>query len=343
MARLSSVRSNALVGYGLVTGLAGTGDSANSSATMQSIVNLLGRFGVQVAPGQMRSRNSASVMITAELPSFARPGDHIDVNVTSMGDARSLVGGTLLMTHLTGPDGKIYAIAQGAISVGGFYYDLYGNVVQKNHPTAAHVPRGATIEKSLSAPLMDEDGRIEYVLFQPDFTTADRLAKAMNKELGDVSARALDAERIELRMPQDDRESPVAFLGRLETIIVNPDNRARIVINERTGTIVSGADVRISPVSVTHGDMKLTIKSEYSVSQPSMLINPGNNVRTEVVPITKIDVMEKEPFNASLDHEATLGDLIAVLNRAKASARDIIVILQAAKQAGALHADIIVQ
>lgn len=343
LARLGSARDNALVGYGLVTGLAGTGDSPRSTATQQSISNTLLRFGVNVPTDHLRSRNAAAVMVTTTLPAYARPGDKLDVNVTTLADARSLVGGTLLLTHLIGPDGRIYALAQGPLSVGGFHYDLNGNLVQKNHPTSASIPDGATVERSVDAPIADARGTVEFVLDAPDFTTANRIADALNGSFGFSTAQAIDARRVEILVPQSRQSNVVSFITDAENLVIAPDQRAKIVINERTGTVVSGGNVRISPVSITHGNLKVAISTEFIVSQPMAVIETGPGVRTAVVPQTAIEATEAGSVSVTLPVESSVGDLVGALNRVRATSRDIITILQAIKRAGALHAELIIQ
>lgn len=343
LSRLGSAKDNALVGYGIVTGLAGTGDSSRSAPTLQSIKNILLRFGVNVPVDTVRSRNSAAVMVTTMLPAYAQPGDKLDVNVSSMGDARSLVGGTLLLTHLIGPNDEIYALAQGPVSVGGFSYDLNGNMVQKNHPTAASIPGGAMVERDVNTQLMAADGYVQYILHDPDFATAGRIANSLNQELGVGRAQAIDAARIRIRVEPEDRNNMVAFLTRVESISVIPDLPSRIVVNERTGTVVSGGDVRISPVTITHGDLRVAISTEYVVSQPFLVRNTGAGVRTQVVPNTSVEVVEDTPINVSLPNETSVADLVSALNKVKASSRDVITILQGIKRAGALHAELIIQ
>lgn len=343
LCRLSTDKDNALVGYGIVTGLASTGDSPRSGATMQSIKNILLGFGVNVPVSDVHSRNAAAVMVTTTLPPYAQQGDKLDINVTSLGDARSLLGGTLLLTHLVGPDQKIYALAQGPVSVGGFSYDLNGNVVQKNHPTAASVPGGATVERSMNAVLMDASGAVEFVLHEPDFATADRIVDALDELLGAGKAHALDAARIKVTVPEGDRSNVVGFLSRVESMEVMPDLPARVVINERTGTVVAGGNVRIAPVTITHGDLNVAISTEFAVSQPVLLFEPRNDIRTQVVPKTDITVEEEGGINVSLPKHSTVAELVAALNKVKASSRDIITILQGVKRAGALHAELIIQ
>ena len=343
LSRVKGVRDNALVGYGIVSGLAGTGDSLRSEATFQSISNLLQSFGVNVLPNQIQSRNAAAVMVAAKLPAFSQPGDELDVNVTSIGDARSLVGGTLLLTHLSGPDGKIYALAQGPVSVGGFKYDLNGNVVQKNHPTAAHIPSGAHVERATNTQLTDDQGQLQYILFNPDFTTANRIVESMNASFNDSVAHAIDAGRVAVKVPESYQSNLVSFLTKAENLLVEPDRRAKVVINERTGTVISGGDVRLSQVSITHGDLKVSINTEYIVSQPVFVRETGSDVRTQVVPDTTIEVTEVEPISVSMPNNTSVTDLVAALNKVKASSRDIITILQGVKRAGALHAELIIQ
>jgi flagellar P-ring protein precursor FlgI len=343
LCRLSDARDNALVGYGVVTGLAGTGDSQRSAGTLQSISNILQRMGVNISPNEIRSRNAAAVIVAATLPPYVQPGDKLDVNITSLGDARSLVGGTLLLTHLTGPDGKIYALAQGPISVGGFSYDLHGNLVQKNHPTAASLPGGAIVERSINVSMMDKDGNLLYVLDNPDFTTAGRIANALNRRFGKKIAKAKDAARVKVLVPHQYREDLVNFLIKVENLMVEPDQKATVVVNERTGTVVSGGDVILSKVSITQGDLKVSIKTDYEVSQPQFLTAPGSEVRTEVIPQTSVEVNEKAPITVSLPDGTTVTDLVSALNQVKASSRDIITILQAIKRSGALHAELIIQ
>lgn len=343
LVRLAAAKDNALVGYGLVTGLAGTGDSVRSASTLQSVKNVLLRFGVNVQMDDVRSRNVAGVMVTASLPPYAQPGDKLDVNVTSLGDARSLVGGTLLLSHLIGPDQVVYALSQGPVSVGGFSYDLNGNLVQKNHPTAAHIPDGATVERAVDTELVDDSGAVDYVLLDPDFATASRIATAINRSVGQPQAKALDAARIRVNVPPEARDDLVNFLTKVESARVAPDMPARVVVNERTGTVVAGGDVQISPVTITHGDLNVNIKTEFVVSQPFFTFRAGPDVRTQVVPQTTIEAKEEEPMGVNLPNGSTVAELITALNKVKATSRDMITILQGIKRAGALHAELVIQ
>lgn len=343
LGKLAGWRENPVVGYGLVTGLAGTGDSPRNQATRQSIANLLQHFDLKLTPDQVSSRNVAAVMVTANLPPFARRGDTLDVTVTSMGDARSLLGGALLLAPLKGPDGRVYALAQGAVSVGGYKYDLNGNVVQKNHPTVGVIPSGAAIEVPVSADVVDGDNKLVFVLARPDYTTANRVADAINSRLGDGTARARTAADVEIRPGAPHANDLVGFMTSLENLSVEPDRRARVVINERTGIVVSGGDVHISRVSISHGDLKVSIVTDNSVSQPLVIGHSGRGVRTEVVANSRVDVRESEQGQFVAATHNTVSDLVQALARLKTSTRDIISILHAVKAAGALHADLIIQ
>jgi flagellar P-ring protein FlgI len=343
LGRIDGVRENMISGYGIVSGLAGTGDSARSTATLHSVANALREFGINISAAQLASRNVAAVLVTATLPPFARAGDKIDVNVSSMGDARSLLGGNLLMTPLLGPDRRIYALSQGSISVGGYKFDLNGNVVQKNHPTAGIISDGAVIEAEVSSSILNSVGSMHLLLADPDYTTASRIAEAVNAHFSSAIALASDAGRVEIRVPEQGRGQLVQFVAQLESIEVEPDVKARVIVNERTGIVVSGGEVSLSKVSVAHGDLKVTIVTDFLVSQPDLLSRPGAGVRTEVVPRTRIEAKESGTNTVSLATGASVAELVAALNQVKTTTRDIIAILQSIKRAGALHADLIIQ
>jgi flagellar P-ring protein FlgI len=344
LGRIDGIRENQLVGYGLVTGLAGSGDSLRNRATRQSIANVLSQFGLYVPNDQVQSRNVGAVMVIAKLPAFAAPGDRVDVTVTSIGDARSLLGGTLLLTPMKGADNVVHALAQGPLSVGGYKYDLNGNVVQKNHPTVGAIPNGATVELGVATEVLKDGDRLSFVLSDPDYTTASRIADALNASLrSGAVARAVDAGRVDVDVPPDERHRLVTFVTRLENATIQPDQRAKVVVNERTGTVVSGGDVRISKVVVSHGDLKVSITTDYLVSQPSFVAETAPGVRTAVVPRTRIEVQETEPDNVVVEASNTVADLVKALNRVKTHPRDMISILQGIKAAGALHADLIIQ
>ncbi|MEY3200547.1 MAG: hypothetical protein RIR70_97 [Pseudomonadota bacterium] len=343
LGKLQGARDNALTGYGIVTGLAGTGDAPGNRATRQALSNVLQQFNLTVPPDQVQSRNVAVVMVSAVLPTFAREGDAIDITVTSAGDARSLVGGSLLLTPLKGPNGRVYALAQGPLTVGGYRYDANGNVVQKNHPTVASVPGGAVVEVGLAATLMSASKRLTFKLAEADFMTADAVARAINTQVGPELARALDASGIEIEVPAAQQERLVEFIARLEKVEVTPDRRAKVVINERTGTVVAGGDVRINRVAISHGDLKISITSQSEASQPVLVSQTGPGVRTVVVTNSFIDVNEPAGSHFVPPGNTTVADLVRTLTNLKIASRDIISILRAVKAAGALHAELVVQ
>lgn len=342
LGKLKGWRDNALVGTGIVTGLAGTGDSPSNRTTRQSLANVLSQFNLTVPPEAVQSRNVAVVMVSASLPTFAREGDTLDVTVSSAGDARSLVGGTLLVTALKGANGRVYALAQGALSVGGYRYDANGNVVQKNHPTAGSVPNGATVEVGVNANMVDDRQNVTFVLSEPDYTTASRVADAINQQLGGGLAKARDATGIEIAVPPVQRDQLVSLFTRIENVTVEPDRRAKVVINERTGTVVSGGDVRISRVAISHGDIKIAISSQNTASQPYNVIGGGPDIRTAIVTNTRVDV-EEANGTGFVSGSNTVSDLVQSLARLKTSTRDVISILRAVKAAGALHGELVVQ
>lgn len=343
LTRLSGTKDNALVGYGIITGLAGTGDSSRSKATFQSIRNILKRFGVDVPVENIHSRNTAAVMVTSTLSPFSQVGDKIDINVTSMGDARNLVGGTLLMTHLTGADQKVYALAQGPLSVGGFSYDFNGNLVQKNHPTAGYISGGAIVERQIDLSSIGANGYISLNLHDPNFSTAFRIAASINDLFDSDIAKAQTSSKVTIRVPSNYEKNLVSLIMSVQDIYINPDIPARVVVNERTGTVVAGGDVRVSSITITHGDLNVSIKSDFSVSQPFVLGQANDNVQTQTLQQSEITVSEDEPFNVSLRNNVTVSTLVSSLNKVKASSRDIITILQSIKRAGALHAELVIQ
>ena len=342
LGKLQGWRDNSLVGYGIVTGLAGTGDSPTNRATRQAMANVLSQFNLTVPPEQIQSRNVAVVMVNAALPTFAREGDALDVTVNSAGDARSLVGGSLLLTPLKGPNGRVYALAQGPLSVGGYRYDSNGNVVQKNHPTVGSVPGGAVVEVATGSEVAAAGQNLTFVLSEADYTTANRVASAINAQVGPGLARARDASGIDIVVPDNQRAQLVAFVSRIENVAVQPDRRAKVVINERTGTVVAGGDVSISRVTISHGDLKISIVTQNSVSQPAVIGTSGPGVRTAGVTNSRVDV-DEEGGPGYLASGTTVSDLVQSLARLKTSTRDVISILRAIKAAGALHGELVVQ
>lgn len=343
IAHLSGLQENAITGYGLVIGLAGSGDSRRNKDTTQAISNLLQTFGVTINPNEVNSRNTATVIVTANLPSFAHQGDKLDINVASLGDAKSLVGGTLLITPLKGADNQIYALAQGSISVGGFKYDVFGNVVQKNHPTSGLVSGGAIVEKTLYNELMDKTGELHLILNRPDFTTADKVEAALNKKFGTHTALARTAQDIEIHPPKTSRGHVIRFISQLENTAINPDSLPTVVVNERTGVVIAGKDVKIDAVTISHGNLQIAIATDYQVSQPTLLSQPGRQIRTTITPSTNINVKEPLANAVSLNQGATIAELIAALAKVQTSTRDIIAILESLKRAGALHAELIIE
>ena len=332
---VQGVRDNALYGYGLVVGLAGTGDNESVFFTSQSIAGMLGRLGIRIDPKDVRVRNTAAVMVTARLPAYARPGTRLDVNVGSMGNARSLAGGVLLITPLTGPDGQVYAIAQGPVQAGGFDTASSGSRVQKNQPTSGTVPSGASIERAVAANL--EKGPLVLGLRRPDFTTALRIADAVNKSLGGDSARALDPASIEIQPAGECKGKMVNLLAKIESLEVDPDGRAHIVVSERTGTIVAGEGVRIRPVAVAHGGLSIQVTQTPFVSQPNAGSRTGRTVSGRAA---NIEAQEGNGRAVALPATSTVEDLVKALNMIGVGPRDLVAVLQAMKAAGAIDADL---
>lgn len=343
LAHLSGLQENPITGYGLVIGLAGSGDSRRNKDTTQAIANLLQTFGVNIQPNEVNSRNTATVIVTANLPSYAHQGDKIDINVASLGDAKSLLGGTLLVTPLKGPDNQVYALAQGPISIGGFKYDLFGNVIQKNHPTSGLIPGGAVVEKTIYNDLINKESGLHIILNRPDFTTADHVERALNQQFGPDTAFAKTAQDIEIHPPVEAKKHFIRFISQIENIAIEPDNLPTVVVNERTGVVVAGADVKIDAVTISHGNLQIAIATSYNVSQPTLLNEAGRQVRTAVTPSTNINVRETQANSVLLAEGATVADLIASLTKVQTSTRDIIAVLESLQRAGALHAELIIQ
>ncbi|HEY0959845.1 MAG TPA: flagellar basal body P-ring protein FlgI [Novosphingobium sp.] len=342
LGRFLGWRDNALVGYGIVTGLSGSGDSSRSAVTRQTLGNVLSNLGINITPEQLQSRNVAAVIVTSTLPPASNVGDHIDATVTSIGDARSLAGGTLLMTPLVGPDRKSYALAQGPLVVGGYNFQDNLNLRQKNYPTSGQIPGGATVEAPVNAALVSRDGDLTFILKDPDFTTAERIAQGLNLMLGDGRARVRGADAVLIRT--DGPESALnALVARIENVAVQPDLSARVVINERSGTVVAGGNVHISSVVVAQGDIKVAISVDRQASQPYLYGGYAPDVRSLVVTNTKLEVEENHNDTVIRLPNTTVADLVQALSRAKVSTRNMIAIMQAIKAAGALHANIIVQ
>lgn len=338
IAAFDGVRDNQLIGYGLVVGLNGTGDTDQTKFPVQSLVGALERMGVTVNRSEITVKNVAAVMVTANLPPFSKQGNRLDVLVSSLGDSKSLAGGTLLMAPLKGGDAQIYAVAQGAVLTNSFSYGGQASSAVKNHPTAGTIPGGALVERELPNVLADRQ-TLRLNLHQSDFTTAERVAAAINERFKGALATLSDPGSVQLAIPERYRGRIVEFVAELERLDVNPDVPARVVMNERTGTIVMGENVRISTVAVSHGNLTVVVKETPQVSQPKALSTGGT---TTTVPRTNVKVAE-DRVNLSLIREgANLGDVVRGLNLLGVTPRDLIGIMQAIKAAGALNADLTV-
>ncbi len=336
ISHIAGVRGNTLMGYGLVIGLNKTGDKRQTLFTNQSLVNMLEQFGLTMNDPSMRVENIAAAMVTAELPAFARPGSRIDVTVSSIGDATSLQGGILLRTPLIGPDGNVYALSQGPLVLGGFSAGNASTGVSVNHPTVGRVPNGATVERAVMTGLPEIVQTLELVLDRADFTNANRVAAAINEAFGSPIARPLDGRSVQLTVPANLQRRPIEFIAAIEAVSVEVDNRALVVVNERTGTVVIGSEVRISPVSIAHGNLSIQIETQFQVSQPQGF----SQGQTVVVPQQQVTAQEDQSGFVTLADGATVQDLISALNAMGVTPRDTIAILEALKVAGALQADL---
>ncbi len=339
LAALAGAEQEPLLGYGLVVGLNGTGDGQSAAFTTNSLVSMLERLDVTVDPAIIKLKNVAAVLLTAKAQPGSMPGGRIDVTVSSVGDAASLEGGMLVMSPLKGADGKAYAIAQGPVSIGGFNVSGgAGNSIRKNHSTVGMIPNGAKIEVPLPGGFF-QDGKMAWQLHSPDFSTSQRVAEAINRVFGASTARAVSNQRIDVNVPLSFHEQPVDFIARMGDLPAVSDQVARVVINERTGTIIVGEGVVLKEAAVAHGNLKVVIKTSYDVSQPNSFNESG---RTVVTPSVIADVQEKEASVIHVPETGTVSDVVAVLNEVGASPRDIIAILQALKQAGALQAELVI-
>jgi flagellar P-ring protein FlgI len=338
VASLQGVSATPVIGYGLVVGLNKTGDKRQTIFSTQTLANMLQQFGVSVPAAQMKVENIAAVLVTAELPAYAHNGTRIDATASSVGDARSLQGGVLLPTALRGPTGQVIATAQGALSLGGFGGGTGGNNVQVNHLTVGRVPSGALVHVDVSTAVPTAD-TIALSLNDPDFITADRIAQAVNRELGEGSARPIDSATVSVRVPPNYRTTVPQLLARIEPLSVDVDAVARVVINERTGTVVVGGSVRLGPAAVAHGNLSVKISTRLEVSQPEAF---SKNGATVVVPQEQVDVNEGRNQLLMLEPGTTLESVVRGLNALGASPRDIIAIMQALKAAGALRAELII-
>jgi len=339
IARVQSVRPNQLVGYGLVVGLDGSGDGSQSPFTLQSVVAMLQRFGVSVDSKRLKTKNAAAVMVTAEIPAFAKSGSKLDVTVSSLGDATSLQGGVLLQTPLLGADEQVYAVAQGSVSIGGFSAGGGGTSVTKNHPTAGRVPEGALIEREIKTSLAEADGSMRINLSNPDFDNANRVAAAVNADLGSGVALAEDAATVRVRPPSRFDGNTVALIAEIGELHLQPATPSKVVLNERTGTVIIGGNVRIAPVAIAHGSLTVEIQTDLNVSQPA----PLTGGTTAVTPQTGVRVNEQHAAVMEFHPGTTLAELVRALNALQVTPRDIVAIIQAVKDAGALYAELELQ
>lgn len=354
---IKGIRSNQLFGYGLIIGLNGTGDKGGSKVTIQSLANTLERMGIQVRADDLKANNVAAVMVSASLPAFARIGKKIDVTLSSIGDAKSLQGGTLLLTPLLGVDGKVYALAQGPVSIGGFSAGgAAGGGVTKNHPTVGRISGGATVEREIPFSLEDRN-ELTLILNDPDFVTASRVADVINSGLRGVLARPMDSGTIKITVSEACRKKLVDVIARLGRLEVAPDSVAKVIISERTGTVVIGENVSISTVAIAHGNLTIKVEETKNVSQPQpfapeqrvegpspqqmeggVIVSPGGN--TVVTSETEVGIQEEKAGLHVIPRGSTLGELVRALNAIGVTPRDLITILQAMKAAGALQAEL---
>lgn len=338
VAYLSGGGTEQVIGYGLVVGLAGTGDSYRSSFTIQSITSMLKRFGITVPQNDVRTKNVAAVMVTASLNKNLKPGAEFDVIVSSLGDATSLQGGTLLLTPLSGMDGKVYGFAQGPVSVGGYDINtLSGNRISKNHSLAGRIPRGGSLKESFQLSEND-NSEVSVFLKVPDLTTANNISNAINAKFGNEIAKAIDASEVKVVVPQDRQNNLVAFLSELESTNIQVDEVAKVVLNERTGTVIAGNNVKILPVSITHGGLNIQIRSYPIISQPNPFSRGTTTVFNNLVPY----VTQDSTKTIAIQGATNVQEVAAALNALKVSPRDIIAIFQALKEAGALIAELVI-
>lgn len=335
IAVFEGVRDNQLIGYGVVVGLEGTGDTTQNKFTFQSMSNMLDKMGLTLDPTSFQMRNTAAVAVTATLPPFSRTGSKIDVTVSSIGSAKSIQGGMLLITPLKAADGNIYAVAQGPVSIGGFNAGRGGATIRKNHPTVGRIPNGALVEKEVPFSFTSQR-YFTLVMNQDDFTTTTRVVNSINKSFGDV-AGAVDSRTIKVMIPDKYTRQKVLMASMLENLVVSPDSRAKVVVNERTGTIVFGENVKISKIALAHGNITVSIKTTFDVSQP---IAPFTEGETVAVPETETEVEEAEARFTVVENTPKISDVVKTLNSLGATPRDIIAILQAIKSAGALQAEL---
>lgn len=338
VASIEGIRDNQLTGYGLLVGLNGTGDRSQTFFPTQTLANMLERSGITINPARVRVKNIAAVMVTATLPPNARQGSRIDVNVASIGDAQSIQGGLLISTPLKGVDGEVYVVADGSVVLGGYSAGGRNARVQLNHPTSGRIPNGGLVEKEV---IVDLSGRkhLNLILHQSDFTTASRAAKAINEAVNSSVAGAIDSRTIAIKVPDSYEDRIVEYIAEIENATMDVDIRARVIVNEKTGTIVMGNDVRISDVSIIHGSLSLQVGTVYDVSQPNPLSRGGETV---VVPEDTVTAQEEKGSTLTLHEGVSVEEIVTRLNEFGATPRDVIAILKAIKAHGALQAELVI-
>ncbi len=335
IAAFQGVRDNQLIGYGLVVGLDGTGDSRQTRFTTQTLSNLLNLEGIVVSAQSIQVKNTAAVMVTANLPPFARVGSRIDVTVSSIGDASSLQGGVLLMTPLKAANGQVYAVGQGPVSIGGFSVRTATSAVQKNQPTAGRVPDGGIVEGEINFSLQGKE-RLRLLLHEGDFTTASRLASLINQTMSSDLAMPLDSRTVEIVVPDVYRRNVVDFITRIENESLEIDRVAKVVLNEKTGTVIFGKEVKIAPVTIVHGSLTVQVGTQFAISQPGAF----SSGETAVVPNQTVEVGEQLAESVTVPEGATIEEIVRGLNAIGATPRDVLAIVQAIKAAGALQSEL---
>lgn len=341
LGRFDGWRDNPLVGYGIVVGLSGSGDSPRNSVTQQSLQNAYGRLGITVDVNHINSRNVAAVFVMATLPASANVGDRISLTASSTGDARSLSGGTLLMTPLSGPDGQTYALAQGPLIVGGYRFDSEANVRQRNYPTTGRVENGASVEKAVNSRILKSDGTLSFLLNDPNFTTASRISAAINGKFGPGHATVINADEVQIDFKKQSG-GLAKFISDIQSLKIQPEIMPRIVINERTGTIVAGGNVIISDVVISQGDIEVIVNAENFASQPSLIAGRNGNISSLVIRNTDLRVEQGGADIVAGFENSTVSDLFSGLHQMGVDTRRVIAIIQAMKRAGAIHAEIII-
>lgn len=337
IAKLEGVSELPVIGYGIVVGLDGTGDSPRALFTNQALLNMLDRFGISVESDRVRTRNVAGVIVTANIPPFSKSGKRVDVQVSSLGDARSLLGGILLLTPVVGPDEVMYGVVQGAVSIGGFAVEAAGVSIKQNVNQVGRIPNGLVLEKDVAPDMVGLES-IRWTLNDGDATTASRMAEVIDEALGRDLATVIDPMSVEITIPEDYPGGTMAIITETESLPVVTDRNARVVVNERTGTVIIGAEVQLSSVAISHGSLSITIVTQPIISQP----NPFSPGRTVVQRTSQVQVQQGGEGVVVMEESTNVGDVAQALNSLGVSPRDIIAIFQALKEAGALHAELVI-